>query len=169
MSKFIIMTRARRNIIICLASKQDLVKSILYWPVVSQLMSVNQFSPKHWNVLSLKANYKESYCLASKQDLVKSILYWPVVSQLMSVNQFSPKHWNVLSLKANYEESYSWKTPISQISHYKVVIIHRNDSENLCIHIITALYNERNLEMLLTETELSKIAFNLHPLLFHMK
>ena len=58
---------------------------------------------------------------------------------------------------------------MSQISHYKVVMIHRNDSENLCIHIITALYNERNLEMLLTETEWSKIAFNLHPLLFHMK
>ena len=58
---------------------------------------------------------------------------------------------------------------MSQISHYKVVIIHRNDSENLCIHIITALYHGRNLEMLLTETELSKIAFNLHPLLFHMK
>ena len=81
----------------------------------------------------------------------------------------SPKHWNVLSLKANYKESYSWKTPMSQISHNKVVMMHRNDSENLCIHIITALYHGRNLEMLLTETELSKIAFNLHPLLFHMK
>ena len=75
------------------------------------------------------------------------------------VKQFSSKHWNALSLKANYKESYSWKTPMSLISHYIVAIFHRNDSENPCIQIITALYSERNLEMLLTETELSNIAF----------
>ena len=44
---------------------------------------------------------------------------------------------------------------MSLISYYKVVIIQRNDSENLCIHIITALYYERNLEMLITETKLN--------------
>ena len=77
----------------------------------------------------------------------------------MSVKQFSPKYWNALSLKANYKESYSWKTPISLISQYIVAIFNRNDSENLCIQIIAALYSEKNLEMLRTETELSKIAF----------
>ena len=83
----------------------------------------------------------------------------------MSVEQFSTKHWNILSSKVNYKESYSWKTPMNLISHYTVVITHGNDPENLCIHIITALYSEWNLEMFLAKTESS----NMHPLMFHMK
>ena len=48
---------------------------------------------------------------------------------------------------------------MSLISHYTVAITHHNDSENLCIYIIIALFYERNLEMLLTKIESSKIAF----------
>ena len=48
---------------------------------------------------------------------------------------------------------------MSLSSHYAIVITHHDDSENLCIDIITALFYERNLEMLLTKIESSKIAF----------
>ena len=110
MSKYMIMTHVRRTIIICLVLKQDLVK-----PICGKIM------------------------------LYARILYWSVVSQLMPVKQFSPKHWNVLSSKTNYKESYHWKIPVSLISRFTFVIIHRTDSEQLWIHIITALYSERNM------------------------